>query len=130
MLKDAYTFSSFTKNDLKASRKFYEKTLGLHVKENEMGIPEIKAGIGNQFIIYPKGEGHQPANFTVLNFAVKGIEKVVNHLTSKGITFEQYPEPIKTDDKGICLNSGDHTRPNISWFKDPAGNIISVMEEL
>lgn len=129
MLKDAYTFNSFTTNDLEASRKFYEETLGLHVKENEMGILEIKAGDSNSFIIYPKGEDHKPANFTVLNFAVKHIEKVVDHLSGKGITFEQYPEPMKTDEKGICWNSGGNTGPNIAWFKDPAGNIISIIGE-
>ncbi len=128
MLKDAYTFSSFTTNDLEASRKFYEETLGLHVKENEMGILEIKAEGSSPFIIYPKGKDHQPANFTVLNFGVKDIEKVVDHLISLGIPFEQYPEPMKTDEKGICWNTGDGTEPHIAWFKDPAGNIISVME--
>ena len=129
MLKDTYTFNSFTTNDLETSRKFYAETLGLHVVENEMGILEIQAGGSNRFIIYPKGGDHQPANFTVLNFQVKGIEKVVDHLTNKGIIFEQYPEPMKTDEKGICRTSDTNTGPNIAWFKDPAGNILSIMEE-
>ena len=125
MLKDTNTFNSFTTHDLEASKKFYTETLGLRVVENEMGILEIKAGGSNTFIIYPKGDAHEPANFTVLNFAVKDIEKVADHLISKGITFEQYPE-MKTDEKGISWYDG---RPNIAWFKDPSGNILSIMEE-
>lgn len=129
MLKDTYTFNSFTTDDLEASKKFYADTLGLKVVENEMGILEIRAAGNNQFIIYPKGEHHQPANFTVLNFSVKDIEKVVDHLIGKSITFEQYPEPMKTDEKGICWHPGDNKGPSIAWFKDPAGNILSLIEE-
>ena len=125
MLKDAHTFHSFSTNDLEASKKFYAETLGLQVEENEMGILEIQAGGSNKFIIYPKGDDHQPANFTILNFPVKDIEKVVDHLIGKGITFEQYPE---TDEKGIYWSTGENTGPSIAWFKDPAGNILSVME--
>lgn len=129
MLNGFYTFNSFSTNDLKVAKKFYSETLALHVVENEMGILEIKAAGSNSFIIYPKEEHHQPANFTVLNFEVKNIEEVVDHLIGKGITFEQYPEPMKTDEKGICWNTSDQPGPNIAWFKDPAGNILSVMEE-
>ncbi|MEM7550321.1 MAG: VOC family protein [Bacteroidota bacterium] len=130
MLKDSHTFNSFTTNNLETSKKFYAETLGLHVAENEMGILEIKAAGSNSFIIYPKGDDHLPANFTVLNFEVKNIEKVVDHLINKGVQFEQYPEPMKTDKKGICWHSGDNTGPNIAWFKDPSGNILSLIEEL
>ena len=126
MLKDAYTFNSFTTHDLQVSKKFYADTLGLHVIENEMGILEIQAGGSNKFIIYPKGEDHRAANFTVLNFEVKEIEKVVDHLAAKGITFEQYEAPMKTNEKGICRNNHG---PTIAWFKDPAGNVLSLMEE-
>ena len=129
MLQDFNTFNSFTTNDLEASRKFYEETPGLHMVENEMGILEIKAAGSNSFIIYPKGDEHQLANFTVLNFEVKGIEKVVDHLIDKGITFEQYPKPMETDKKGICWHSGENREPNIAWFKDNSGNILSLIEE-
>ncbi len=128
MLKDTYTFNSFTTDDLETSKKFYTDTLGLKVVENEMGILEIQAGGSNQFIIYTKGEAHQPASFTVLNFEVKDIEKVVDHLIDKGITFEQYSEPMKTDGKGICWHSGDNKGPNIAWFKDPSGKDLSLIE--
>ncbi len=126
MLKDAYTFNSFSTNDLKATKRFYQEILGLHVVENEMGILEIQAAGSNKFVIYPKGTNHQPANFTVLNFEVKEIERVVDQLIAKGITFEQYQEPIKTDEKGICWQENS---PTIAWFKDPAGNILSLIEE-
>jgi len=129
MLKNSYTFNSFTTNDLVASKVFYEKLLDLQVVQNEMGIVEIQAGGSNKFVIYPKGEDHKPANFTVLNFEVNDIEKVVDHLISKGITFEQYAKPLETDTKGICWNSEDNQGPNIAWFKDPGGNILSLIEE-
>lgn len=96
--------------------------------ENEMGILEVKAAGNNTFIIYPK-ENHQPATFTVLNFVVRDIESEVDDLMGKGITFEQYPDPIKTDKKGICWSSGANTGPSIAWFKDPVGNILSLIQE-
>lgn len=125
MLTNAYTFNGFSTNDLKVSKDFYKNTLGLEVVENEMGILEIKAAGSDKFIIYPK-ENHQPASFTVLNFEVRDIEKEVDDLIRKGIVFEEYPEPMKTDQKGICRRDG---RFAIAWFKDPAGNIISLIQE-
>ena len=128
MLQDSYTFNGFSTDDLEASKTFYAETLGLEVLENEMGILEIKAAGSNAFIIYPK-ENHQPATFTVLNFEVKDIENKVDGLISKGIVFEQYPEPMKTDKKGICWSPDKNTGPHIAWFKDPAGNILSLIAE-
>ena len=128
MLINANIFNSFSTNDLEASKTFYAETLGLEVLENEMGILEIKATGSNAFIIYPK-ENHQPATFTVLNFEVKDIENKVDGLISKGIVFEQYPEPMKTDKKGICSSPDKNTGPHIAWFKDPAGNILSLIAE-
>ncbi len=128
MLHDTYTFNSFSTNDLEASKTFYAETLGLEVMANQMGILEIEAAGGNKFIIYPK-ENHQPATFTVLNFEVKHIESKVDGLISKGIVFEQYPEPMKTDKKGICWSSDKNTGPNIAWFKEPAGNILALIEQ-
>ena len=119
MLGTFYTFNSFSTHNLEASKRFYSETLGLHVVENEMGILEVKAGGSNKFVIYPKGEAHKPADFTVLNFEVKNIEKVVDHLIEKGIIFEQYSKPMKTDKKGIHWHSNDNPGPDIAWFKDP-----------
>lgn len=128
MLKNAFTFNSFSTNDLQVSKDFYKNTLGLEVVENEMGILEIKAKGSNKFVIYPK-ENHQPATFTVLNFEVADIEKEVDTLIGKGIVFEQYPEPMKTDEKGICWPPDNEDWPIIAWFKDSSGNILSLIQE-
>ena len=125
MLKDCYTFNGFSTNDLKAAKKFYGETLGLEVIENEMGSLEIKAAGNNKFVIYPK-ENHHPATFTVLNFEVRNMEQEVGTLIEKGIVFEQYPEPMKTDGMGICRRNGRYA---IARFKDPAGNILALIEE-
>jgi len=125
MFKDTKAFSSFSVNDLQKAKAFYQQTLGIEVSENEMGILTLHISGGNGVIIYPK-PNHVPATFTVLNFPVEDLEKAVDELISKGITFEQYDEPIKTDAKGIVR--GDGRGPDIAWFKDPAGNILSVLK--
>lgn len=126
MLKHSKAFSGFSVNDISKAKTFYAETLGLEVRENRMGLLEIQIDGGNRIIIYPK-PGHSPATFTVLNFPVKNIDEVVDGLINKGIIFEQYDAPIKTDEKGICRSGGKG--PNIAWFKDPAGNILSIIEE-
>lgn len=124
MLNNSRAFSSFSVDNLDRAKKFYGETLGLEVKEfKEMGILNIKFAGGAEIMIYPK-DNHRPATFTVLNFPVKNVEKTVDELISKGINFEQYKE-FKTDEKGISREWGQE----IAWFKDPAGNIISVMRE-
>ncbi len=123
MFKDVHAFSSFSVDDLDKAKEFYGKVLGLEVKEfKEMEILNVKFAGGGGLMIYPK-DNHKPATFTVLNFPVKDVEKTVDELISKGITFEQYKE-FKTDKKGISRVWGQE----IAWFKDPAGNIISVMK--
>lgn len=124
MLKGSTIFSSFTTDDLQKSKEFYEEILGLHLNINEMGILEVKVG-NTPFIIYLKDD-HEPAKFTVLNFEVKDIKKSVEGLIDKGVTFEQYADPIKTDEQGIFWSNPG---PNIAWFKDNAGNILSLIEE-
>ena len=124
MLKNSKAFSSFSVDDLKKAKIFYEKTLGLNVKDNPMGLLELHFPNGLNVIIYPK-PNPEPATFTVLNFPVENIEKVVDELSEKGIKFLQYNKPIKTDAKGICWSN---EVPNIAWFKDPAGNILSILE--
>jgi predicted enzyme related to lactoylglutathione lyase len=125
MLKKNKAFSGFSTNDIKKAKTFYSQTLGLEVKENDMGILELHTEGNSPIVIYPK-PNHVPATFTVLNFFVKDIEEMVDQLTSKGIVFEQYTGDIATDAKGISRNNGG---PNIAWFKDPAGNILSIIEE-
>lgn len=124
MFKHTKAFSGFSVNDIKKAKAFYGNTLGLTVKDTPMGMLELHIEGNNPIIVYPKPD-HVPATFTVLNFPVAEIEKAVDELTQKGISFEQYGGQIKTDAKGISRGNGG---PNIAWFKDPAGNILSVLE--
>ena len=122
IFKDAKSFSSFSVNDLEKAKDFYGQTLGLKVTEHEEGL-ELNAG-GTGVFLYPK-PNHTPASFTVLNFPVKDIEEAVEELTTLGIKLEKYNQPeLKTDERGIMKGPG----MQIAWFKDPAGNILSVVE--
>jgi len=126
MFKNTKAVSSFSVNDLQKAKGFYQQTLGLETTEDVMGIITLHLKGGGEVIIYPK-PNHEPATFTVLNFQVPDIEKAVDELTKSGITFEQYRAPMKTDEKGILRGQGGG--PDIAWFKDPAGNILSVLQE-
>jgi catechol-2,3-dioxygenase len=119
------SFSSFSVGDLQKAKAFYQDILELKVKENAMGVLEIQTGDAAYVMIYPK-PNHEAATFTVLNFEVKNIKETVDALTKRGVQFEQYEAPIKTDEKGICRNADGHA---IAWFKDPAGNILSVIQD-
>jgi predicted enzyme related to lactoylglutathione lyase len=125
MLKKNEAFSSFSVNDLKKAKEFYGKTLDVKVSEDsKMGLLNLKVN-GSNVMVYPK-PNHSPATFTVLNFLVKNIDKAVDKLTKRGVNFIIYNEEnLKTDDKGIMRSKYS----NIAWFKDPAGNILSVIEE-
>jgi predicted enzyme related to lactoylglutathione lyase len=123
MFKEEEIFSGFSVDDLQKAKKFYGDILELQVKDHPMGILELHTKGNNPILVYPK-ENHEPATFTVLNFPVEDIDKAVNALIEKGVTFEQYSD-LNTDKKGISRNEGG---PNIAWFKDPAGNILSVLE--
>ena len=125
MLSVSGAFSSFSVSDLQSAKSFYQQILGLNVSNNPMGVIELHLQAGNKIIVYPKPD-HVPATFTVLNFPVKNIDEKVDELISKGVSFEQYGGQIKTDEKGISRNNGG---PTIAWFKDPAGNIFSLIEE-
>ena len=125
MLKHAKAFSSFSANDIEKAKEFYSKTLALTLLDNPMGVIELHLEGGNNVMIYPK-PNHEPATFTVLNFPVDDIEKTVDELIANGVVFEQYEGQIKTDETGISRESGG---PLIAWFKDPAGNILSVLQE-
>ena len=127
MFKDTKAMSGFSVNDLQKAKEFYQDKLGIEVSENAMGILTLHISGGGKVIIYPK-PNHQPATFTILNFPVADLEKTVDELIKLGITFEKYDEPIKTNEKGIL--KGDGRGPDIAWFKDPAGNILSVLQEM
>lgn len=124
MLTSNKAFGSFSVNDLEKAKKFYSEILGLKVTDTPMGHIELHTQGNQPVIVYPKPD-HKPATFTVLNFYVDDLEKTVDGLTAKGIPFEQYSGNIQTNEKGIFRNEGE---PEIAWFKDPAGNILSVIQ--
>lgn len=128
MFKNTKAFSSFSVNDLQKAKEFYGNTLGIEVKDNPMGLIELHLAGTNNIMVYPK-PNHEAATFTVLNFPVDDIDKAVDELTAKGIVFEQYQGNIQTDKKGISRGDGGGKGPNIAWFRDPAGNILAVLEE-
>jgi len=123
MLKASESFSGFSVNDLAEAKKFYGETLGVTVDEVPAGL---MLKIGNGILIYPK-PNHEPATYTNLNFRVDDIDQAVGELVAKGIVFEHY-EGL-TDTKGIARGISHNRGPDIAWFKDPAGNIISVLQD-
>ncbi len=126
MFRNNKVFTSFSVNDIQKARGFYSGKLGIEVYEGKMpGVLNLKFGAGNEVMIYSK-PNHEPATYTVLNFYVKNLESVVNELNRNDIHCEIYnDEYIKTDSKGIFRDQG----LTIAWFKDPAGNILSVIEQ-
>lgn len=125
MFKNTRAFSGFSVDDIAAAKRFYGETLGLEVSDEEMGLLALKIAGGTTILVYPK-PNHTPATFTILNFPVDDVEKAVDELTRRGVRFEHYEGDIQTDEKGISRGNGG---PTIAWFKDPAGNILSVLEE-
>jgi len=124
MLNPKNAFTSFSVNDIAKAKEFYGKTLGVEVSNGTEGTLVLPLSGGTKALMYPKAN-HQPATFTVLNFPVESVEKTVDELKQRGVKFEIYNEPnLKTDAKGISRGNG----PTIAWFKDPAGNILSVLE--
>jgi catechol 2,3-dioxygenase-like lactoylglutathione lyase family enzyme len=126
MLNIRSTFSSFSVDDLDRAERFYSDVTGLHAERNSMGLKLHLPG-GAMVFVYPK-QDHKPATFTVLNFVVNDLGEAMKHLKSRGVQFEYY-EGLTDEDHimhGIAQNRG----PDIAWFKDPAGNIISILQEL
>jgi catechol-2,3-dioxygenase len=124
MFKATKAFASFSVDDLKKAKLFYGETLGLQVSETKEGL-ELHTDGGADVFIYPKSN-HTPATYTILNFPVDDIETANDDLVRRGVKFEHYEGDLKTDDKGIYRGNGS---PKVSWFKDPAGNILSILEE-
>ena len=123
MFQRTRAFSSFSVDDLQKAKDFYSKKLGLEIAELKEGLELHLAG-GVKVFVYPKPENHTPATFTILNFIVDDVEAAVDELTNIGIRFEHFEGEMKTDEKGIFRGAG----PTIAWFKDPAGNFLSVLE--
>jgi catechol 2,3-dioxygenase-like lactoylglutathione lyase family enzyme len=126
VLTDSAAFSGFAVSDLEAARRFYADTLGLRVEVNEEmgGLLTLHLGGGTDVLVYGKPD-HTPATFTVLNFPVEDVEKVVDELSSRGVTFQRY-DGFEQDEKGIARGP---VGPAIAWFTDPAGNVFSVLED-
>ena len=128
MFKSNEAFSSFSTDDIDAAREFYGGKLGLEVAESPMGTLDLVLGSGQHVMVYPK-PNHEPATFTVLNFVVSDLDKVVDDLVAAGIQMERYDDitDIQQDAKGIARDP--RGGPPIAWFKDPAGNVIAVLEQ-
>lgn len=120
------SFSTYSIDDVGEARSFYADTLGIDVTDEKEGGIGLNLA-GRSVYLYPK-EDHKPAAFTVLNLAVDDIDEAVDELKSRGIEFESYDGDIATDDNGIFRGGEKGQGPNIAWFKDPADNIISVIE--
>ena len=126
MLKESQAFSGFAVPDIDAAKRFYGETLGLEVSEEAMGLLALRLGGGGSVMVYPKDD-HEPATYTILNFPVGDIDGAVDELAGRGVEFERY-EGFEQDEKGIARSSGEGG-PDIAWFRDPAGNILSVLTE-
>jgi catechol 2,3-dioxygenase-like lactoylglutathione lyase family enzyme len=125
MFANSKAFSGFAVDDLQKARQFYGETLGLKTSE-EHGMPLLTLHLAGDrdTLIYEKPD-FTPATYTILNFPVDDVEKAVDELAARGVRFERY-DGFEQDEKGIARGEG----PNIAWFKDPAGNILSVLEEM
>jgi catechol 2,3-dioxygenase-like lactoylglutathione lyase family enzyme len=122
MFENTSAFSGFAVDDVPEARKFYSETLGLRVSE-EYGMLSLHIAGEWNILVYPKPD-HTPASFTILNFPVDDIDEAVDELTERGVRFERY-DGLEQDEKGIFRGGG----PYIAWFKDPAGNVLSVLQE-
>ena len=124
MFRDTRAFSGFSVNDVPEARRFYEGTLGLRVSEDN-GMLRLHIAGDRDILVYPKDD-HTPASFTILNFPVADVEAAVDELTKRGVSFERYPSMEEDmDEKGIFRGGG----PLIAWFTDPAGNVLSVIQD-
>jgi catechol 2,3-dioxygenase-like lactoylglutathione lyase family enzyme len=124
MFANTKAFSGFAVDDVEKAEKFYGETLGLEVSREEMGLLTLHLAGDRPTMIYPKPD-FTPATYTILNFPVDDIEKAVDELAARSVEFERY-DGFDQDEKGIAR---DDRGPNIAWFKDPAGNILAVLEQ-
>ena len=122
MFANTKAFSGFAVDDLEQARQFYEETLGIKTSEQH-GLMTLHLAGGRDTLVYPK-TGHTPASYTILNFPVDDIEAAVDGLTARGVQFVRY-EGMEQDERGIMRAGG----PYIAWFTDPAGNILSVLQD-
>ena len=125
MLADSPAFSGFSVDDPEAAKAFYTDTLGIPVEDRSGGMFALKLAGGRDTLVYPS-PNHAPASYTVLNFPVPDVEAAVDELAERGVVFEKYEgTPLATDAKGVFRGGG----PLIAWFTDPAGNVLSVLQQ-
>ncbi|MEK7572142.1 MAG: VOC family protein [Patescibacteria group bacterium] len=127
MFHDTKAFSGFSVNDIHKAKAFYEKILAIELVEIPQGL-ELHISGSTPIFVYPK-PNHVPATFTILNFPVDNIDQTVDELIKLGVQFEHYDGEMKTDEKGILRGLSVGMGPDIAWFKDPAGNILSVLQD-
>ena len=127
MLAHSKAFQGFAVPDLDAAKEFYGRTLGLEVEEEAPGLLTLHIAGGRDVLIYDKPD-HEPATYTILNFPVPDIDRAVDELTERGVAFERY-EGFEQDDKGIARPTEPGQGPPIAWFRDPAGNILALLQE-
>ncbi len=125
MFQPKTAFSGFSVNDLAKAKEFYTQTMGLKVVEEGVGLRLHLPGGGTAFA-YPKDD-HQPATFTLLDFVVDDIDEAVDELKSRGVSFDRYAGMLQ-DEKGIMRGISQNMGPDIAWFKDPAGNMLAVLQ--
>lgn len=119
-------FSGFSVDDIDAAREFYGDTLGLEVKANPMGFLDLRLSSGGSVLIYAK-PNHTPASFTILNFPVADVDSAVDDLIARGVNTKIYSDAeFPSDSRGIVRGEGQG--PDIAWFRDPAGNVLAVMQ--
>jgi predicted enzyme related to lactoylglutathione lyase len=124
MLGSSKAFSGFSVDDVSRAQQFYGETLGLRTSEDN-GMLTLHLAGDRDVLVYPKAD-HEPATFTILNFPVEDVEAAVDQLTARGVRFERYEgTEVETDENGVFRGGG----PLIAWFKDPAGNVLSVIEQ-
>jgi predicted enzyme related to lactoylglutathione lyase len=126
MFGQSEAFSSFSVDSIAEAKQFYGGVLGLDVSENAMGMLDIHLATGGVIMAYSKDD-HTAASYTVLNFPVSDIDEAIEKLAAQGVVFEQYDD--MTDEKGVARGLSQGQGPDIAWFKDPAGNIVSVLQQ-
>jgi len=127
MLQGTKAFSGFSVKDLDKAEEFYSSVLGLTVKRNEMGL---ELHLGEEFVVFVyQKDDHEPATFTILNFPVENITDAVKELAAKGVSFLRYENmPAPQDEYGVLRGKDVNQGPDIAWFTDPSGNVLSVLE--
>lgn len=129
MFKNTKAFSGFSVGNIEKAKEFYGETLGLKVTDGAMGTLALHVAGGTRIMIYPKPD-HEPATFTILNFPVDDIDAAIDALKEKGVQFEHYDnDDLPQDEKGVLRGLSAGMGPDIAWFTDPAGNILSILQE-